>query len=84
MKKDGQEKPITSGIYQTECDPETGIGLLGFVITYPDAHIENQVLEYTKDNYQEIRHEITLLHQTATSRSTALRGKDDNQSSNQT
>ncbi len=54
---------MISDIYQTECDPETGIGLLGFVITYLDAHVENRVLGYTKANYHFCRLSSTSTYQ---------------------
>ncbi|MDP2172399.1 MAG: hypothetical protein Q8M98_06325 [Candidatus Cloacimonadaceae bacterium] len=65
MKKQEQQKVQISGIVDTITDPESGKGMLGFVITFPEGKIQNQALDYNQSNYREIALRIADLHQKA-------------------
>lgn len=53
MKERETRTAHVSDIFQTECDPRSGKGLMGFVITYPDGRIENRVLSYDSETHDE-------------------------------
>ncbi|MDY0150953.1 MAG: hypothetical protein RBS43_01615 [Candidatus Cloacimonas sp.] len=65
MKKQERRKAQISGIIDTITDSESGKGMLGFVITFPNGKMQNQAIEYEQSNYQEVASKIAELHKIA-------------------
>lgn len=56
-----------SEIFETERDPDSGKGLMGFVVTFPDGRIENLVLDYAQEDHDDIYHQVSELRETVLS-----------------
>ncbi len=52
-----------SDIINTVTDPDNGKGILGFVLTFSNGRMQNQVLDYGRDDYEFVMKEITKLYQ---------------------
>ncbi|PKN72422.1 MAG: hypothetical protein CVU50_07585 [Candidatus Cloacimonetes bacterium HGW-Cloacimonetes-3] len=52
-----------SKVIDTKPDTGNGKGMLGFVITFPDGSMQNKVMDYVKDDYDNVLKKIRTLHQ---------------------
>lgn len=55
-------KASVSPIIDTKTDLLTGKGMLGFVVTYSDGMVQNKVLDYTPENYEQVHRKVADLH----------------------
>ena len=61
MNSNSESKVQISDVYETDRDPDSGKGLMGFVITFPDGRIENLVLDYDTEDHDETLRRITQM-----------------------
>lgn len=62
MPIDSHAQVQISEIIDTVTDQTDGHGYLGFIVTYPGGRIVNKVLEYNRDNHDQIHSRIVRMH----------------------
>ena len=54
-----------SEIINTVSSTDSSAGYLGFIITYPDGHIENRILDYDVHSFGQVQIRIRSMHREA-------------------
>jgi len=63
MKQASEVKIRVSEVINEVSSSSEGTGYLGFIVTYPDGKIENKILDYDRDSYQNTKAKIAKLRQ---------------------